>query len=134
MPEISADKVIGKNLVANRKIDKLNYSLVKIGEFRAGDNVGKVFSYIVRGGSVYWLFDTGFGEKYAVKHETGAFKISEGIREAIEKEKEEKKAEKEEEKKKTKGIIPYYIEKYGLWVLITIAAVTIGKEYIRKKA
>ena len=130
MPEISADKIIGKTLFAKKKVDKLNYSLQKIGEFNAGDNVGKVFSYIQRGGAVYWLFDNSRGDRYAVKHDSTAFKISEGVREAIEKE----KAEKEEEKKKEKGAIPYYIEKYGIWLLAAIAAITLGKAYIQKKA
>jgi len=74
MPEITADKVIGKTLFARKKIDKLNYSLQKIGEFNTGDSVGKVYSYIQRGGSVYWLFDNGFGNRYAVKHDSTAFK------------------------------------------------------------
>jgi len=130
MPEITADKVIGKTLFARKKIDKLNYSLQKIGEFNTGDSVGKVWSYIQRGGAVYWLFDNGFGNRYAVKHDSTAFKFSEGVREAAEQQKQEKEAEK----KKEKGAIPYYIEKYGIWILAGIAAITLGKAYIQKKA
>jgi hypothetical protein len=130
MPEITADKIIGKTLFAKKKIDKLNYSLQKIGEFNVGDSVGKVYSYIQRGGSVYWLFDNGYGNRYAVKHDSTAFKISEGVQRAIEQQKQEQEAEKKQEK----GAIPYYIEKYGIWVLVAIAAITFGKTYIQKKA
>ena len=129
MPEITADKIIGKTLFAKRKLDKLNSSLQKVGTFNAGESVGQVYSYIVRGGTIYWLFNDPFGKPYLVKHDSTAFQFSSGIQEAVQKEKEEKIKEEIE----TKGKVPFYIEKYGKWVLGAIIAVTLLREYIKKK-
>ena len=129
MPEITADKIIGKTLFAKRKLDKLNSSLQKVGTFNAGESVGQVFSYIVRNGQVYWLFKDPFGKPYLVKHDSTAFQFSSGVQEAVKKEKEEKIKEEIE----TKGKVPFYIEKYGKWVLGAIIAVTLLREYIKKK-
>lgn len=128
MPEVSADKIIGKNLYAKKRIDKLNYSLQKIGVFNAGDPVGQVYSYIIRNGNVYWLFNSGLMGKYAVKHDSTAFRITEGVKEAIDKQKQEI----EQQKKQEKGAVSYYIEKYGVWILGAIVASVAIKEYIKK--
>lgn len=130
MPEVTADKIIGKTLFAKKQIDKLNSSLQKIGIFKAGDSVGKVFSYIVRGGQVYWSFNDPFGKPYLVKHDSTAFQFSSGVKEAVQREEQEKV----EEEKERKGAVPYYIEKYGKWVLGVFIAVTLLREYIKKKA
>ena len=130
MPEISADKIIGKTLYAKRQLNKLNSSLQKIGVFNAGDSVGQVYSYIRRGGAVYWLFNDPFGKPYLVKHDSTAFQFSAGVKEAVKKEQEEKKKEEITEK----GKIPFYIEKYGKWVLGAFILVTLAREFIKKKA
>lgn len=130
MPEITADKIIGKTLYAKRQLDKLNSALQKIGTFSAGQSVGVVYSYIVRGGQVYWMFNDVFGKPYLVKHDSNAFQFSAGVQEAIERQKEEK----EKELKETKGAVPYYIEKYGKWVLGAFIGVVLLREYIKKKA
>ena len=130
MPEISADKIIGKTLYAKRQLNKLNSNLQKIGVFNAGDSVGQVFSYIVRNGQVYWLFNDPFGKPYLVKHDSTAFQFSAGVKEAVKKEQEEKTKEQIQEK----GKIPFYIEKYGKWVLGAFILVTLAREYIKKKA
>ena len=130
MPEISADKIIGKTLYAKRQLNKLNSGLQKIGVFNAGDSVGQVFSYIVRNGQVYWLFNDPFGKPYLVKHDSTAFQFSAGVKEAVKKEQEEKTKEQIQEK----GKIPFYIEKYGKWVLGAFILVTLAREYIKKKA
>ena len=129
MPELSADKIIGKTLYAKRQLDKLNSSLQKIGVFQKGQSVGQVYSYVVRNGQVYWLFNDAFGKPYLVKHDSTAFQFSAGVQEAVKKE----EAEKVKEEIQTKGQIPYYIEKYGKWVLGAIIVVTLAKEFIKKK-
>ena len=130
MPEITADKIIGKTLYAKRKLDKLNSSLQKIGTFSAGQSVGQVFSYIVRNGQVYWLFKDVFGKPYLVKHDSTAFQFSGGVQEAVKKQ----EAEKVKEEIAEKGQVPYYIEKYGKWVLGAFILVTLAREFIKKKA
>jgi hypothetical protein len=42
MPEITADKIIGKTLFAKKDLTRLNSSLVKIGTIVAGSPVGQV--------------------------------------------------------------------------------------------
>lgn len=130
MPEITADKIIGKTLYAKRQLDKLNSSLQKIGTFSAGQSVGQVFSYIVRNGQVYWLFKDVFGKPYLVKHDSTAFQFSAGVQEAVKKQ----EAEKVKEEIAEKGQVPYYIEKYGKWVLGAFILVTLAREFIKKKA
>lgn len=129
MPEISADKIIGQTLYAKRQLDKLNSSLQKIGTFAKGQSVGQVYSYIVRNGQVYWLFNDPFGKPYLVKHDSTAFQFSAGVQEAVKKQ----EAEKTKEEIATKGQIPYYIEKYGKWVLGAFILVTLAREFIKKK-
>ena len=129
MPEITADKIIGKTLFAKRKLDKLNSSLQKIGVFESAQSVGQVFSYIVRNGQVYWLFKDAFGKPYLVKHDSTAFKFTGDVQEAVKKQ----EAEKVKEDIETKGQIPYYIEKYGKWLLGAFILVTLAREYIKKK-
>ena len=129
MPEVTADKIIGKNLYAKKRIDKLNLSLKKVGEFKAGDNVGIVYSYIQRNGNVYWLFKPAYGSQYLVKHDSTAFQLTQAVKQAIEKQ----KTEVEKEIKEEKGAVSYYIEKYGIWVLGTYLAAVALSGYFKNK-
>ena len=127
MPEISADKIIGKTLYAARQLDKLNASLVKIGVINAGASAGVVYSYIQRGGNVYWQFKDPFGQYYYIKHSSNSFKLTPGVQEAF----EQAKQEKEKETIQQKGAVPYYIEKYGKWVLGTYIAVILIRKFVK---
>jgi hypothetical protein len=129
MPELSADKIIGKTLFAAKQLDKLNASLQKIGVIGRGESVGVVYSYIIRNGVVHWMFYDGLGKPYYVKHSSDSFKFSGGVSEAA----KQQKAEEEKKEIEQKGAIPFYIEKYGKWVLITFIGVTIFREYIKKR-
>lgn len=129
MPEISADKIIGKTLFAKKNLDKLNSNLQKIGVFSAGDSVGVVYSYIVRNGSVYWLFYDRMNKPYYIKHTADSFKMTGGVMEAV----QEQKTEKEKQLIQDKGAVPYYIEKYGKWVLIGFLGVAIFSSYLKYK-
>ena len=129
MPGISADKIIGKTLFAKKQIDKLNSLLQKIGEFKAGQSVGVVDSYIVKNGQVYWTFYDLLGKFYLVKHDPNAFKFSDDVEQAY----QEQKQEKEKQLMETKGQIPYYIEKYGKWILGAFIGVAIIREIIKRK-
>ena len=129
MPEVTADKIIGKNLYAKKRIDKLNLSLKKVGEFKAGDNVGIVYSFIQRNGNVYWLFKPEYGSQYLVKHDSTSFQLTEGVKQAI----QTQKAEIEKQIKEEKGNVSYYIEKYGVWVLGTYLAAVVLTGYFKNK-
>ena len=129
MPEITADKIIGKTLFAKKNLTRLNGSLVKIGTIVADSPAGQVYSYIQRGGKLYWMFYD-FGNKpYYILHTPDSFKFSGDIKEAVEKQKSEaEKIEKEE-----KGSVPFYIEKYGKTILIYGIAAYLIATYIKSR-
>ena len=114
MPEITADKIIGKTLFAKKDLSRLNSSLVKIGTIVAGSPVGQVYSYIQRGGKVYWQFIDFNNKPYFVLHTPDSFKFSGDVKQAI----EEKKQEVEKVAKEQKGSVAFYIEKYGKVILL----------------
>jgi len=129
MAELSADKIVGKTLFAAKQLDKLNASLQKIGVISKGSSAGVVYSYIIRNGVVHWMFYDAFGKPYYVRHSADSFRFSGGISEAV----KQQKAEEQKKEIEQKGAIPFYIEKYGKWVLITFIGVTIFREYIKKR-
>jgi hypothetical protein len=134
MPTVTADKIIGKGLIAKINIPKLNSSLRKIGEFKNGDSIGVVYSYIQEGGKLYWLFEPGFNQPpYLVEHGTNRFIITDDIRNAITEQQLEREKEIREQEIANKGVIPYYIEKYGKWLILIIAGTVIVKTLINKK-
>jgi hypothetical protein len=129
MPEISADKIIGKTLYAKKKLEKLTSGLTPIGTIPAGGLVGVVYSYIQRNGNVYWQFRDSFGNFYYVKHTADSFTFSGGVRSAF----EQQTIEKEKDIIQQKGAIPFYIEKYGKWILGSIVAVSLFTAYLKNK-
>jgi hypothetical protein len=129
MPEITADKIIGKTLFAKKDLTRLNSSLVKIGTIVAGSPVGQVYSYIQRGGKVYWQFIDFNNKPYFVLHTPDSFKFSGDVKQAI----EEKKQEIEKIAKEQKGSVPFYIEKYGKWILIYGIGAYLVATYIKSR-
>ena len=134
MPEISADKVIGKTLIAKGFVDKLNWQRQKIGQYKPGDVIGVVRTYVQLGTpNVYWVIGyfnpNNPNTQFLVKHEKGKFEITSEIKTAAQLEKEE------EEKKliEQKGAFRYYLDKYGLVVLLVIAGTILAKAAIQKK-
>jgi hypothetical protein len=129
MPEITADKIIGKTLFAKKNLTRLNSSLVKIGTIVAGSPVGQVYSYIQRGGKVYWQFIDFNNRPYFVLHTPDSFKFTGDVKQAVQQQKREvEKVEKEE-----KGSIPFYIEKYGKWILIYGVGAYLVATYIKSR-
>ena len=129
MPEITADKIIGKTLFAKKNLDRLNSSLVKIGTIVAGSPVGQVYSYIQRGGKVDWQSIDFNNKPYFVLHTPDSFKFSGDVKQAI----EEKKQEIEKIAKEQKGSVPFYIEKYGKWILIYGIGAYLVATYIKSR-
>jgi len=134
MPTVSADKIIGKSLVAKVTIGKLNGALIKIGTFPAGSNIGNVYSYIQRNGQLYWMIQPTYGDPFYVLHGPGRFEINEGIKDAIKDQQNEREREQRESEIAAKGAVPYYIEKYGKFILLVVAGAYIINTYIKKKA
>ena len=127
MPGITADKIIGKNLFAKRKLDKLNGSLQPVGTFLPGQLVGNVYSWISRNGKIYWMFNTLSGSFYYVLHDPNAFQFTADVQTAF----EEMKAAEEKQMIQQKGAIPYYIEKYGKIAILVIAGLIIFRTYLK---
>jgi hypothetical protein len=129
MPEITADKIIGKTLFAKKDLTRLNSSLVKIGTIVAGSPVGQVYSYIQRSGKVYWQFIDFNNKPYFILHTPDSFKFSGDVKQAVEQQKKEvEKVEKQE-----KGLVPFYIEKYGKWILIYGVGAYLIATYIKSR-
>jgi hypothetical protein len=129
MPELSADKIIGKTLFAKKQLEKLNSNLTNIGTFAKGSSVGVVYSYIMRNGSVYWLFYDAANKPYYVKHSADSFEFSGGVQDAL----TQQQLDKEKALKEQKGAVPYYIEKYGKWILLYGIAAYLIATYIKSK-
>ena len=129
MPEITADKIIGKTLFAKKDLNRLNSALVKIGTIVAGSPVGQVYSYIQRGGKVYWQFIDFNNNPYFVLHTPDSFKFSGDVKQAI----EEKKKEVEKIAKEEKGSVAFYIEKYGKVILLYGVGAYLIATYIKSR-
>lgn len=129
MPSISADKIIGRNLYAKKSIPKLNASLVQIGKFMPNDFIGNVYSYIQKNGNVYWMFKDYSGKFFYTLHDPEAYKFSSDVQQAF----DQQEIEKEKELIEQKGQVPYYIEKYGKFVLYSVLGVYLIGTIIKSK-
>jgi hypothetical protein len=134
MPTVTADKIIGKGLIAKVTIAKLNGALSKIGTFAPGDAIGVVYSYIQRGTNLYWMIQPQYGAPYYVLHGVGRFELTDDIKNAINKQKVEREKENRETEIQQKGEIPYYLEKYGKIVLAVAVGAYLLNTYIKKRA
>jgi len=129
MPEITADKIIGKTLFAKKDLTRLNSSLVKIGTIVKGSPVGQVYSYIQRGGKVYWQFIDFNNKPYFIEHTPDSFKFTGDVKQAV----EQQKKEVEKTEKQEKGSVPFYIEKYGKWILLYGIGAYLIATYIKSR-
>lgn len=129
MPEITADKLIGKTFFAKKNLDRLNSSLVKIGTIAANSPVGVVYSYIQRNGQVYWQFIDFNNKFYYIKHTSDSFKFTGDVQQAI----KDKKQEQQDIEREKKGNIPFYIEKYGKVILLYGVGAYLIATYIKNR-
>lgn len=133
MYKVSLNKLIGVNIKAAKKLNV--YSLPSttsnlLFSIPINGNAGSVWSWIERPDGIWLMFQRAGGTFYYIKADKGSFKATEQIIDAYYQEKRELENKKIEDK----GIVRYYIEKYGIWILGAIAITVIGKEYIKKKA
>jgi hypothetical protein len=103
--------------------------LVKIGTIAPGSPVGQVYSYIQRGGNVYWQFIDFTNKPYYILHTPDSFKFSGDVQQAV----QEQKQQAENLQKEQKGSIPFYIEKYGKWILIYGVGAYLVATYIKSR-
>ena len=141
MSSVSADKIIGKSLIARKTVKVYNLPDGKVyGEVKPNGFVGQVYSYITRPSGLWWQL---VGGKY-VKHETGAFQQTDEIRTAqdiykIEQQVQKKKATAAAEQDLTnaeieqKGKLGYYVDKYLPLIILGFVAVPVVKSIIQKK-
>ena len=137
-----ADQLIGVNLYAAKRLPlyKLpDTTSAIIGYAEKGQKVGTVYSYVGgnSGNPLFWQFIPINGIPYYVPHKTGDFDFAATEKELIIKgEKtvaQQVKDAIEAQKKEEMGAFAYYLQKFGKPVLITIAAVALGKELIKKQ-
>ena len=96
MSSVSADKIIGKSLIARKTVKVYNLPDGSVfGEVKPNGFVGQVYSYITRPSGLWWQL---IGGKY-VKHETGAFQQTDEIRTA----QDIYRIQQDVEKRKAKG-------------------------------
>lgn len=125
----TADQILNKRIFAKFPVKKLNSSLQEIGNIPAGP-IGVVFSWIVRNGKLYWMIGDDFRKgAFLVQHNSSTISLDASERREIE---AREKQKKEDEQKKQKGVIPFYIEKYGKTLLLFALASIAIREYIKK--
>lgn len=134
MPNITADRIVGKGLIAKVTVAKLNGVLQKVGTFKKGESIGTVYSYVMKDGKLYWMFYDSFDRPYYVQHGEGRFVLTDAIKSEIRKQKAEIRQQEQDAIKEGKGNVPYYLEKYGIWVISSIAAIVLLNTYIKKRA
>ena len=134
MPTVTADKIIGKGLIAKVTVSKLNGSFSKIGTFAPGEAIGVVYSYIQRGTNLYWMIQPTNGAAFYVLHGAGRFEITDDIRNAIKEQEAERERERRDAEIQQKGAFVYYFERYGKIVLAVAVGAYLLNTYIKKKA
>lgn len=123
----TADQIIGKKIYAKQPVSRLSYSMMKTGTIQPGF-IGVVFSYITRPDGVYWIIGGG-PSGFLVKHDAARLSLDPFERKALE---VKQQLEKDKQEKETKGTIPFYIEKYGRWVLIAGVASIVLKSVLNQ--
>lgn len=123
----TADQIIGKKMYAKQPVSRLSYSFNRTGTIQPGF-VGVVFSYVTRPDGVYWII-TGGPSGFLVKHEAARLSLDPVERKQLE---VKQQAQKEKELIETKGAIPFYIEKYGRWVLLAGLASIVLKSVLNQ--
>lgn len=132
MATFNADEMIGKTLIAKQNViayygapgSKSIFQIFK------GQNLGLVFSWINKNtpnGALYWMFHDHDNKPYYVLHDPNKIALN-LIDQATTKSDQQKATEATEAaKKESEGTIPYYVEKWGKPVLITIFVLGIAK-------
>lgn len=74
----SADQVIGKTLIAKANVPLKRLptaSAPVIYTAKKGETVGRVYSWVMDGGTLYWQFLDQYGKPYYAQHRSGIFSV-----------------------------------------------------------
>lgn len=78
--DLIATDYIGVTLIAKTKVKAKTFASTTAPDFDtffSGDIVGRIFSYVLKNATVWWMFQNANGTYYYVEHETGVFEWSE---------------------------------------------------------
>jgi len=131
MANYTADQFIGKTLIALKNISAYNGhpKSNSVTMIIKGAIIGSVFSWVKDpddAANVYWQFQKN-GRIFFVRHNVNDVGLHPS--ESVDTVEDKKKKEREEKEKAEKGLIPYYIEKYGKPVLLLSTAALAVKAY-----
>lgn len=132
MPQVGLDKLIGLNLKAAKRLNAYNFADAPhkiVFQIPVGGNAGKVYSWLERPDGIWLQFQRSNGSFYYIKADTGSFTATDQVLQAY----KLQKAEQDKELIQQKGAVPFYIEKYGIWVIGGILAIVAVKELIKRK-
>lgn len=134
-PRLTADRIIGYHLYADTTIKAYTFpgapnTVYKT--FAPGASVGKVWSFVIRAGQVWWQFERypGSNDYYFIKQSTDLSLSENDYKKIIEKIEHEEAVE--EEANTFKGV-EYYLKKYGIWVLGALVLSGAAKGYLSRK-
>jgi len=132
MPQVGIDRLIGLNLTAAKKLDAYNFADAPhkiVFNIPINGIAGRVYSWLERPDGIWLQFQRSNGGFYYIKADLGSFKATDQILQQY----KLQKISEEKELIKQKGTFPYYIEKYGVWVLGAVIGMVIIKEYFKSK-
>lgn len=138
MATYTANDIIGKKLFATRKVTAHYGNAWSTDTFiiNKGLPVGKVFSYVYKStpnNDVYWHFYDSNNKAYFVRADKTRLRLD-IVEEADMRSQEQiAAAKKEEQKKKDKGVVPYYLEKYGKPIIVIASLLTAYKIFTDAK-
>lgn len=75
---INADQVIGKTLIAAQNVPIKRYpskSAPVVYTARRGESVGTVYSWVMDGTTLYWVFEDANGKPYYAEHRPGYYSL-----------------------------------------------------------
>lgn len=111
----TADQIINKRIFTKANLKKLNSRLEEIGTIPPGP-IGVVFTYVTRGGKVFWMIGESFARgAFLVQHNPAVISLDPQERREIER---KEQAKKDKQQIEQKGAVPFYIEKYGRWLIV----------------
>lgn len=136
MPLFSAGDIVGKTLIAKKKISiyRSRSDAKPFGFVNAGQPVGIVYSYLspnLNYPNLWWMFKDN-NKVYYAEHKEGNFDISALTNQGVISTDEKTKIARSKQEKEQKGVVSFYIEKYMPWIIVGIFAVPIIKDLIKK--
>jgi hypothetical protein len=139
MPTYSADQIIGKSLIARKRVALYRASALNSGESFAsvdpGDLVGVVYSYVGgrNGLPLFWQFLSSSGSSYYALHEEGAFDVESLQDQGVLTTQEQQQQQEEENQSPFDKVLGLFASG-GKWILIGAAAYFAYDAYSKNKS